>query len=291
MPGCILWLFAWYDGWNNSFNKGYEQAPVGPLTGFLGIFLFIGAMFYVPLAQARQASTGQWRSFYDWKLIWSLVGRHWVLCLFLALLYSILFIPLNVLKTGPAFWIQKIDTIAPSSKQLIGMLSNYFFWSGFAVVTFYVAVRWAAARIYARAILLGLQRGEIPVTALAEVERRELERLDLVQISPPRSRHLLIRTALSTSKYVLRGLGFAALTFVWFTFVAQIYIAEFFMYHPVVGWLNQPLVQLPWFRYVPAQLQSPGPEIWLTVLFLSGVCFLLCVRRMWTRSRRSTSMP
>src|SRR5881397_3409231 len=54
MPGCILWLFAWYDGWNNSFNKGYEQAPVGPLTGIFGVLLFIAAMLYVPLAQARQ---------------------------------------------------------------------------------------------------------------------------------------------------------------------------------------------------------------------------------------------
>ncbi len=30
IPGCFLWLAAWYDGWNNSFNKGYEQAAVGP---------------------------------------------------------------------------------------------------------------------------------------------------------------------------------------------------------------------------------------------------------------------
>jgi hypothetical protein len=40
----------------------------------------------------------------------------------------------------------------------------------------------------------------------------------------------------------------------WFAFVAQIFVSEFFNYHPVVGWLNQPLVHLPWFRYIPAGL-------------------------------------
>ena len=58
LPGCLLWLFAWYDGWNNSFNKGYEQAAVGLVVFILGMFLFVGSMFYVPMAQARFASTG-----------------------------------------------------------------------------------------------------------------------------------------------------------------------------------------------------------------------------------------
>ncbi len=62
LPGALLWLFSWYDGWNNSFHKGYEQAAVGPAMGLLGVGLFIAAMLYVPMAQARQASTGSWRS-------------------------------------------------------------------------------------------------------------------------------------------------------------------------------------------------------------------------------------
>jgi hypothetical protein len=43
--------------------------------------------------------------------------------------------------------------------------------------------------------------------------------------------------------------------FVWFTFVAQIFISEFLNYHPVLGWLNQTLVQLPWFHYIPPHLK------------------------------------
>ena len=30
LPPCALWLFAWWGGWENSFNKGYEQFAVGP---------------------------------------------------------------------------------------------------------------------------------------------------------------------------------------------------------------------------------------------------------------------
>ena len=65
LPTGLLWVFAWYDGWNNSFNKGYEQYYVGMIIGGIGVLLFIAAMFYVPLAQARQAVTGDWRAFYS----------------------------------------------------------------------------------------------------------------------------------------------------------------------------------------------------------------------------------
>ena len=47
--------------------------------------------------------------------------------------------------------------------------------------------------------------------------------------------------------------GFA-FVFVWFTFVAQIYVAQFLNYIPFVGWMNQPLVQLPWIKYVPTRI-------------------------------------
>ena len=30
LPFTLLWLGAWWAGWENSFNKGYEQAFVGP---------------------------------------------------------------------------------------------------------------------------------------------------------------------------------------------------------------------------------------------------------------------
>jgi len=58
LPGCILWLFAWFAGWNNSFKQRLTNRRGLVDDGFVGSCLFIAAMFYVPLAQARQAVTG-----------------------------------------------------------------------------------------------------------------------------------------------------------------------------------------------------------------------------------------
>src|SRR5262245_21783123 len=206
LPGCLLWLFAWYDGWNNSFNKGYEQAPVGPLTGMLGIVLFITAMLYVPMAQARQAVTGDWRSFYEFRLIWRLVRRHWLACLALAGCYSLCSIPVSVMKTAPMFFGQTDAGFADlTSTEALKMLNSYFFSVAFAFLAAYVILRLVSARIYARAILNGVQSGAIPVTALGEKERLELQRLNLIQVNPPRSRHVIIHVASKTSSLVLCG--------------------------------------------------------------------------------------
>src|SRR5262245_51978657 len=128
MPGCLLWLFAWYDGWNNSFHKGYEQFWVGPLTGWLGVMLFIAAMLYVPMAQVRQAITGDWRSFYQFRLIWRLVRRRWIACLGLAVLYSACSVPVTILKTVPAFVPQMVPAAATwEEAQVLAFLRQYFF--------------------------------------------------------------------------------------------------------------------------------------------------------------------
>lgn len=159
LPACVLWLFAWYDGWNNSFNKGYEQAPIGPLTGILGIILFIAAMLYVPLAQARQAVTGDWRSFYNFSFVWGIVRRHWLACLLLAALSSICFVPVMILKTAPTFIGQQPHYADMANAQVLKALNNYFFAAAFLVFPLYVYVRVLAARIYARGVLRGIQRG------------------------------------------------------------------------------------------------------------------------------------
>ncbi len=281
MPACILWLFSWYDGWNNSFNKGYEQAIVGPGVGVLGIVLFIAAMMYVPLAQARQAVTGDWRSFYHFSFVWRLVRRHWLGCLILAGFTSLFFLPLMIMKTAPQFFGVDAKFANLTEKQIVQSLNGYFFSCAFLVFPLFVALRVLAARIYARGILLGVQTGEIAVTDLAPRERLELQRLNLIQVNPPRSRHVLLRVARSTTSLVLFGAGIWATAFLWFTFVAQLYISEFFSYHGVIGWLNQPLIQLPWFRYVPAHAQNPVAEFFLTLFILAAAFgFPALIRRV-----------
>ena len=119
LPGCVLMSLGWYDGWQNSFNKGYESFYVGIAVSWLGIFLFMAAMFYVPMAQARQASTGQWKSFYQFKIVWTIVRRQWLSNVGLAALYSIASLPLLWLSVAPMYFPQIADSPKPPTTAAI----------------------------------------------------------------------------------------------------------------------------------------------------------------------------
>ena len=54
----LPWLLAWWAGWDNSFNKGYEQAWAGPALFFTGIGAYLFVMLHLPMALAHQAATG-----------------------------------------------------------------------------------------------------------------------------------------------------------------------------------------------------------------------------------------
>jgi hypothetical protein len=260
LPGCVLMLFSWYDGWNNSFNKGYEQAPVGPLTGILGIILFILAMLYVPMAQARQAATGNWRSFYEFRLIRRLVLRRWPACLGLAVLYALMSLLILYLRVLPQYFPQmghqSVEALAALPKaQLRDNLNGYFFWCAIVVLPAFVVLRILAARIYATGLLSGVEHGAIPVEWLASSERTELDRLNLLQVQSAPKRHVLLRMVDDTVNWLFWGIATVCMFLIWFAFVAQIYVAQFLNYIPGIGWLNQPLVQLPIFHFIPAGLR------------------------------------
>jgi hypothetical protein len=289
LPAGLLWWFGWYDGWNNSFNKGYEQAAVGPLVSWLGIMWFIAAMFYVPLAQARQAVTGDWRAFFHFRRVWSLMRLRWVSCVGLALVYCFLALPLNILKTSPMFWPQK-HPLLPSlgDAQLHEMLNGYFFWCALVMLPAYILLRVLAARIYASGILGLVQSGKVQPADLPANEEEALGRLGLLEPRPVRERHVFVRFLAWSGTKLGRIAGGAALFFIWFGFVAQIYTSEFFNYHKAVGWLNQPLVQLPWFHYVPARIKNPGEEIFFAVFVWLVALLVWSILRVF---RRPTSNP
>lgn len=258
LPACTLWLFAWYAGWNNSFHKGYEQAAVGPLTGMLGIALFIVAMLYVPMAQARQAATGHWRSFYDFPLVWGLVRRRWWACVGLAALYALLSVPVMAMKTAPAFFDRLPGYPQMTDAQVLAQLNSYFFFACLLVFPAYIALRLVAARIYAAGLLKSVRAGHIPFDRLARIERSVLDRLGLLEVKPAAERHVLVKTIGGTGRFAARFAAGALAVTIWFVFISQIYISEFLNYHAAHGWLNQPLIQLPWFKYIPAALTGGG---------------------------------
>ena len=287
LPACLFWWFGWYDGWNNSFNKGYEQAPAGPLISLFGIAWFIAAMFYVPLAQARQAITGEWRAFYDFRLVWRIVRLRWISSVCMATLYTLVALPLSVLKTAPAFLPQRLPALADlSAPQALKYLDSYFFWCALVMVPAYLLLRLVAARIYASGILALVQTGNVKAAELSRIERETLARLDLMQVQPRRERHFFVRFVAWTGTRAGRFVSSTALVFIWFTFVAQIYITEFLEYHGGTGWLNQPLVQLPWFHYVPARLKNPFESIVSGVLFWSIALLIFWVLKRCCTAKR-----
>ena len=284
LPAGLLWVFAWYDGWNNSFNKGYEQYYVGMIIGGIGVLLFIAAMFYVPLAQARQAVTGDWRAFYQFKLIWSLVRRRWLACLCLAGLYSLLSLPAMMLKAAPAFFAGGQSPLADATPaKVVAVLNGYFFWASLWILPAFVVLRIVAARIYGSAIVSAVQSGALAEDQLAKSEWAALNRLDLLRVRPEPTRHILVRLiAWAGTRAGRIAAGFATWG-LWFSLVAQIYVSEFFKYNPGLGFLNQPLIQLPWFRYLPPYIENPAKELGLAVLILAVV---LGVRWGWNYFRQ-----
>lgn len=258
LPACVLMLFGWYDGWNNSFNKGYEQFQVGPGVSWLGILLFIAAMLYVPMAQARQAVTGNWRGFYQFRLVWTLVRRRWLACFGLATLYVLCSVPLMILASAVMFLPNispKLADLTPA--QTIQVLNGYYFWSALFVFPAFVMLRLVAARTYGSALLKAVQGGAISQDALAENEWQAMHRLDLLRVEPPRIRHPVWRIAAWAGTRAGRA-TFGFLTgLAWFIFIAQFYVAQFVNYRGAPVWLNQTLVQLPWFHHIPASLKNP----------------------------------
>jgi len=252
LPAGALWVFSWYAGWNNSFHKGYEQAGVGPLTGLFGVALFITAMFYVPIAQARQASTGNWRSFYEFRTVRQIIKSQWPLCFLLAGAFALFALPIKIFTTIPGF----LDQINPAILEmnhaaLVDYIQAYYFrvaLMGFALL---VLIRFLAAKVYARGVIACVRKGTISAEALGESECEALRLLGLSepQIVAQRSAPAKVfGTSLWNFGRVGAGVAAAA---IWFAFIAQIYVTQFLYYRPVFGFMNHPLVHLPWFFYLP----------------------------------------
>lgn len=251
LPAGALMLFGWYDGWNNSFAKGYEQYAIGMGISWAGILWFIAAMFYVPMAQMRQAVTGDWKSFYQFRLVWKLIRRRWLSSVGLAILHSLLMIPLSVAIAYPMFFAMNGRYAAMNASEAHAMTQGYYWYWSFYCFGAYVALRWVAARVYAGAVLSAVQRGALTEDQLSKVEWETLHRLELLQVQPRPVLHPVLRLVAWAGTKAGRFACGVALFFAWFSLIAQLYIGQFVNYHPRQSWLNQPLIQLPWSDYTP----------------------------------------
>ena len=210
-PFCGLMLLSWWAGWENSFNKGYEQSWVGPTLGLLGAALALPLLARAPLALAHLAVERRFSAFFERRRVATFIRCAGWEHVALALAFVLAAAPLFAAKATPVF-IEQIDpafhTLSPEEARAFATR-----WRLASAVYLFAALwmlRGWSARLYAKARL----RAERGVPA---------------------------RGGLATLGRLMRLLLISA---VWFGLVAQIYVGQF-LNHDWSAWLNPPLLGLP----------------------------------------------
>jgi len=263
LPAGLMWWFGWDYGWNISFYKGYEQSLIGTGVFAIGSLFFVGVMFYLPLAQARQAVTGDWRAFWSVGLVIRILRAQWIWVLLFSGLFALLCVPVLALKTALPFLSEplEIDTV----EKAIKLVTQFSFGATVYVLPAYVLLRVLAAKIYAHGILRAVQEGSLRLDELAPGERAVLQRLDLHDHKPPEHRHWFWKIARWLGSRLGQFFSASVLFLVWLALIAGIVFTEFLAYHEAGrGWWNQQLIGLPWFDYMPTHIVRDHPELGLT---------------------------
>ncbi len=103
LPFTVLWLGAWWAGWENSFNKGYEQSDVGPIVWMIGTVIALPVLAHLPLAVAHAAHEGRLSAFFEVRRIRSLASAAGWRIVWLALLGALLAVPFFGMRALPVF--------------------------------------------------------------------------------------------------------------------------------------------------------------------------------------------
>jgi hypothetical protein len=152
LPFTLLWLGAWWAGWENSFNKGYEQAFVGPSVFLVGAVLAALILPIIPLMLSHLAAESRLSAAFELRRLRSLVAQAgWrVAALSLvALLFALPFAAARGLIATATDWAPRIAELSPDDlAALEGKITL-----GLAALAFLTAWthRALAARDYARA--------------------------------------------------------------------------------------------------------------------------------------------
>jgi hypothetical protein len=257
LPGALLWATAWYAGWQNSFNKGYENAWFGPTLYLLGMGLFSVAMLYVPLAQARLASTGNWRRFFDTRVVMTLIRRRWLASAGLAFTWGLVSGTALILKSLPTFaqYIPDLADLTPA--EALKSSQDFFFVAALMFFPAYLILRLLAARVYASGLRDAFQSGALGEDALGPDEWHTLNRLGLLTPRPAADPGRFLRLArwlaTRTGQVTAATVVFAG----WFAFSFFVAVSEFAAKTEYGrGWWNQPMIQVPWFDYTPGRLRA-----------------------------------
>jgi hypothetical protein len=255
--GCALMTFGWEFGWLNSFTKGYELAAAGPLCSLAGIALFVTGMLYVPMGLVHMAATADTRSFFDVRFVWKLVqARLFSYCL-LAVVILLVALPLEILKLAPLYLYNLESWRTADNTALLALYREYLFSSALVLFFGLLLTHALAARVYGRAVLAALRSGALSEEDLHPELALWLRRLEVLPEPVSRRRNLAVAIVRWGLVWWIRRCLYVFLVVVWLSFVAKVYVGEFFNYHPFVGFMNHPLLQFPCVEYIPRGLQFP----------------------------------
>ncbi|CCQ52362.1 hypothetical protein [Crocosphaera watsonii] len=254
---CLLCAYAWYVGWHISFNKMYEQSETGASLGFLGTILFTVIMLYVTLAQARYALTKDWRIFLSFKLIKIWVCHRPLQLFILAISYLFSSFILFIIKIIPVFLpIINPDLESLNSTQALQFLNDYYFWTGIISLGLFFALKMMAGFIYSGVLVETWQKNIVTEYDLHQEEIYYLNKFRFSSNLTYSNQKPIQRIIISSVSIAYRSSLIILIFFTWFLFSFLPFISEFFNYYPQRGFLNQPLVQIPCFRYVPQSLED-----------------------------------
>lgn len=225
LPFTLLWLGAWWAGWENSFNKGYEQAAVGPSVFVFGVLIAALVLPVLPLVLAHLAAEDRLAAAFELRRLRSLVAQAGWRVAALAVLTTLLALPFALARgliTSATDWAPWIADLPPEALEALrGQIAL-----GLAALAFTSVwlVRSLAARIYARAAprAAGLKPGLWDGTQAAEA----------AEPARPASRVL-------TALWLAMAMAATVAT-------AFLILAGQFLDHAWWRWVFHPLLTLPW---------------------------------------------
>ena len=225
LPFSLLWLGAWWAGWENSFNKGYEQAVVGPAVFLLATLIAALVLPALPLMLAHLAAEDRLSAAFELRRLRGLIAQAGWRVPALSVLAAAFALPFaaarGLITTAPdwAPWVQ--DLPPDAAAQLQGRIALAL--GAFAFLTAWI-VRALAARTYAATAprAAGLRPGLWDGSQAAEAA------------TPARARSRLV-------------------TLLWYTLAmaatlatAFLILAGQFLDHAWWRWLFHPALTLPW---------------------------------------------
>lgn len=225
LPFSLLWLGAWWAGWENSFNKGYEQAFVGPSVFLFGAALAALILPALPLMLAHLAAEDRLSAAFDLRRLRSLTAQAGWRIPALSLVTLALALPFAAARgliSTATDWAPWIEDLTPEAlAELQGRITLAL--AALAFLTVWI-LRSLATRIYLRAAprAAGLRPGLWDGTQAAEAATP----------ARPASRLMTV---------VWYGLA-AGVTLA----LAFLILAGQFLDHAWWRWVFHPMLTLPW---------------------------------------------